>query len=140
MHKGCIKEIKKEDLMPLAEKFFKEKRRLVIMNGYVDKDKCNVIAYNFDIDGNIVTYLCKGYDSLPSLTPIYKGSAQWCEEEICEMMSIEFTGLDKSGRLFLPDDFDGSGQILVTPLSELKKENIFENNEGGINIKDKGEK
>jgi hypothetical protein len=30
-------------------------------------------------------------------------------------------GLKKLGRLFLPDDFDGSGQILVLPISELKK-------------------
>lgn len=140
MHKGEIKEIKREELLPLAEKFFKEKRRLVIMNGYVDKQNNNVIAYNFDIDGNIVTYLCRGYDWLPSLTPIYKGSAQWCEEEICEMMPVEFTGLDKSGRLFLPDDFDGTGQILVTPLSELKKENNFANNKSDINKENKGEK
>lgn len=36
-------------------------------------------------------------------------------------MDIEFDGLNKGDRLFLPDDFDGSGQILVTPMEELRK-------------------
>jgi Ni,Fe-hydrogenase III component G len=121
MHKFDSTYITREELIPIAEKMLNEKRRLVIMNGYVDKEGSNVVAYNFDIDGDIKTYLCKGYSLLPSLTPIYKGSAQWCEEEICEMMPIDFEGLEKSGRLFLPEEFDGSGQILVMPLSELKK-------------------
>jgi hypothetical protein len=121
MHKFDSTNISKEELIPIAERMLSEKRRLVIMNGYIDKEGNNVVAYNFDIDGDIKTYLCKGYSSLPSLTPIYSGSAQWCEEEICEMMPIDFEGLDKSGRLFLPEEFDGSGQILVMPLSELKK-------------------
>lgn len=123
MQNNVIKEISKEDLIPLSEKMLKEKRRLVIMNGYVDKDGNNVVVYNFDIDGQLETYLCRGYGKLPSLTSRYKGSAQWCEEEICEMMPIEFEGLKKTGRLFLPDEFDGSGQILVMPLDELKKIN-----------------
>lgn len=122
MHKFNAIYINSDELLSLVEKMFKEKRRLVIMNGYVDKEGKNVVAYNFDIDGELVTYILKGYDSLPSITSIYGGSAQWCEEEICEMMPIEFEGLEKSGRLFLPDDFDGSGQILVMPLSDLKKQ------------------
>jgi Ni,Fe-hydrogenase III component G len=121
MHKFDCTVITKEEVVTTAKKMLEEKRRLVIMNGYIDKEDNNVVAYNFDIDGNIKTYLCKGYRVLPSLTPIYGGSAQWCEEEICEMMPMEFEGLNKSGRLFLPDDFDGSGQILVLPISELKK-------------------
>lgn len=121
MHKFDGTYITKEELVSLAKKMLSEKRRLLIMNGYVDKEGNNVVAYNFDISGDVKTYLCKGYDVLPSITPIYGGSAQWCEEEICEMMPINFEGLSKSGRLFLPDDFDGSGQILVMPLSELKK-------------------
>jgi hypothetical protein len=111
----------KEQLFSKAEKLRRENRRLVIINGYIDKEGNNVVAYNFDIDGHIKTYLCKGYSTLPSITPIYGGSAQWCEEEICEFMTINFEGLVKSGRLFLPEEFDGTGQILVMPLSELKK-------------------
>jgi hypothetical protein len=121
MHKFDSISITKEELIPISEKMLSEKRRLVIMNGYIDKEGNNVVAYNFDIDGDIKTYLCKGYTVLPSLTRIYGGSAQWCEEEICEMMPIDFEGLNKSGRLFLPEEFDGSGQILVMPLAELKK-------------------
>ena len=38
------------------------------------------------------------------------------------MMNMKFDGLNRSGRLFLPEEFkDGEGQILVMPLSELKK-------------------
>jgi hypothetical protein len=121
MHKFDGSYISREELIPTAQKMLEEKRRLVIMNGYVDKEGNNVVAYNFDVDGDIRTYLCKGYSELPTLTTVYGGSAQWCEEEICEMMPIQFDGLEKSGRLFLPDDFDGSGQILVLPLAELKK-------------------
>lgn len=121
MHKFDAEYVTKEELLPLVQRMLEEKRRLVIMNGYVDKEGNNVIAYNFDFDGDIKTYLCKGYRSIPSITPIYSASAQWCEEEIAEMMPIEFEGLTKSGRLFLPEEFDGTGQILVMPLSELKK-------------------
>jgi NADH:ubiquinone oxidoreductase 27 kD subunit len=121
MHKFDSEIVKKDQLVPTVKKMLEEKRRLVIMNGYIDKEGNNVIAYNFDIDGDVKTYLCRGYDVLPSITPMYGGSAQWCEEEICEMMPIQFEGLEKSGRLFLPEEFDGSGQILVMPLSELKK-------------------
>ena len=38
------------------------------------------------------------------------------------MMHMSFNGLNRSGRLFLPEEFtDGEGQILVMPLDELKK-------------------
>lgn len=121
MHKFEGINLTKEELIPLCKKMLEEKRRLVIMNGYIDKEGNKVVAYNFDIEGDIKTYLCKGYDSLPSITHIYQASAQWCEEEIQEMMPIKFEGLNKSNRLFLPEEFDGSGQILVMPLSELKK-------------------
>ena len=122
MHKKNIINVTKQELIPLAQKFLSEKRRLVIMNGYIDKEGKYSIAYNFDIDGSLVTYLCKSSEpAFPSLTPVYKNAAEWCEEEICEMMPVKFEGLPKSKRLFLPDDFDGSGQILVLPMDELKK-------------------
>jgi hypothetical protein len=138
MHKFDGTVISREELVPLVNKMLEEKRRLVIMNGYVDKEGKNVVAYNFDFEGDIKTYLCKGYESLPSITPIYGASAQWCEEEICEMMPIDFEGLEKSGRLFLPEDFDGSGQILVLPISELKKSK--EEREGGLKVKNSVDK
>ena len=115
-------EIKKEDLLDSVKAMYKKKRRLVMINGYINENKENVIAYNFDVNGDITTYLVKGEEVLPSITPIYSGSARWAEEEIEEMMNMKFDGLDRSGRLFLPEEFkDGEGQILVMPLSELKK-------------------
>lgn len=115
-------EVKKEDILNIANKMFKEKRRLLIINGYINEDGQNVIAYNFDLGGPVRTYLLKGEDEVPSITPVYGGSARWCEEEIEEMMMVKFQGLDRSGRLFLPDELkDGEGQILVMPIEELKK-------------------
>lgn len=134
MHKSNIISITPEEIVSTAKKLFDEKRRLVIMNGYVDEEGKYCTAYNYDIDGDIVTYLCKNdLPAFESITPIYGGSAQWCEEEICEMMPVSFDGLEKSGRLFLPDDFDGSGQILVLPLSELKKDCNCENQNCKLN-------
>ena len=118
--------IKKEEIIPLAEKMRNEGKRLLIINSYLDKEGSNVIVYNFDIGGEVKSYLCKGHNVLPSISHIYGGSAEWCEEEICEMLPIEFEGLSQRGRLFLPEDFDGRGQILVLPLSELKKHKVKE--------------
>ncbi|WP_040211288.1 NADH-quinone oxidoreductase subunit C [Clostridium polynesiense] len=121
MHEYQCTEITKDELIPIVKKMYKEKRRLVIMNGYIDKEGNNVVLYHFDVEGSIKSYSVRGFSIIPSITEIYGGSAQWCEEEICEFMPIDFQGLNKSGRLFLPEEFDGSGQILVLPLSELKK-------------------
>ena len=116
--------ISKDELVDIAKKFHSERRRLVMMNGYVDAEGQNVVAYNFDFDGHLKTYQVKGEKVVPSLVPVYKGTVQWCEEEICELMDIEFEGLEKSNRLFLPEEFDGSGHILVMPLDELKEKNL----------------
>lgn len=123
MHSFEGYEISKEELINLAEKMKADRYKLLIINGYIDKEGRKVVAYNFDINGNIKTYLLRGYDSLPTLTKVYKGAAQWCEEEIEEMMPIKFDGLERSGRLFLPDDFNGEGQILVLPIAEIKNMN-----------------
>ena len=122
MHEFNGVEIKKEELLDVAKARLKEKRRLLMINGYINEEKENVVAYSFDINGDVTTYLVKGEKELPSITPIYGESARWPEEEIEEMMPLTFTNLNRSGRLFLPEEFkDGEGQILVMPLSELKK-------------------
>lgn len=122
MHDFQSKEIAKDELIEIAQKMFKDKRRLVMINGYLNEEKEIVIAYNFDLDGDVITYLLKGESKIPSITPIYQGSARWAEEEIEEMLPVTFEGLNRSGRLFLPEEFkDGEGQILVMPLEELKK-------------------
>lgn len=122
MHEFNGVEIKKEELLDVVKEKLKEKRRLLMINGYIDEEKENVVAYSFDISGDVTTYLVKGESELPSITPIYGESARWAEEEIEEMMPLTFSDLNRSGRLFLPEEFkDGEGQILVMPLSELKK-------------------
>ena len=40
-------EIKKGDLLDSVKAMYKEKRRLVMINGYINENKENVIAYNF---------------------------------------------------------------------------------------------
>lgn len=122
MHDFDGVEVTKEEIINVAKNMFSEKRRLLIINGYINEEGQNVIAYNFDLGGPVRTYLLKGESRVASITSVYGGSARWCEEEIEEMMNVKFEGLDRSGRLFLPDEFkDGEGQILVMPLEELKK-------------------
>lgn len=122
-------EISKDEILEVAEKNFQDRNRLIIINGYINTKKQNVVAYNFDINGDVITYLVKGENELPSLTEIYGESARWAEEEIEELMPVKFTNLNKSGRLILPEDFkEGEGQILVMTLSELNK---LKNNKEG---------
>lgn len=122
-------EISKDEILEVAEKNFQDRNRLIIINGYINTEKQNVVAYNFDINGDVITYLVKGENELPSLTEIYGESARWAEEEIEELMPVKFTNLNKSGRLILPEDFkEGEGQILVMTLSELNK---LKNNKEG---------
>ena len=56
-------EIKKEDLLDSVKAMYKEKRRLVMINGYINENRENVIAYNFDVNGDITTYLVKGEET-----------------------------------------------------------------------------
>ncbi|WP_024615160.1 NADH-quinone oxidoreductase subunit C [Clostridium sp. Ade.TY] len=122
MHEFKCIEINAKEIINVAENLIKENRRLVIINGYINKNKENVICYNFDIDGDIVTYKVTNVNEIMTLTSIYKESARWCEEEIEEVMNVKFIGLNRSNRLFLPEEFkDGEGQILIMPLDELKK-------------------
>ena len=118
---------------PVLEKFIKENSEYPMKhNGYINTEKQNVVAYNFDINGDVITYLVKGENELPSLTEIYGESARWAEEEIEELMPVKFTNLNRSRRLILPEDFkEGEGQILVMTLSELKK--LKNNKEGEAN-------
>lgn len=114
--------ISSNELIKIAKEMKNQKNRLVIINGYINEDKENVVCYNFDINGKIDTYTIVGEDKIPTITTIYGEAARWCEEEIEELMKVEFMGLNRSRRLFLPEEFkDGEGQILVMPLKELKK-------------------
>ena len=110
MNKITIEEINKEEIISKVKDVREKQGRLVAINGYVDKDKNNIVVYTLEYE-----------TILPTVTNIYKG-AQWFEEEIQEMMPLKFEGLIFSGRLFLPEEFkEGEGQILIMPLNELKK-------------------
>ena len=116
-----VEEIQKKDIVSKVQDVRDKGGRLVAINGYVDAEKNNVVVYTLEYDEVRRHYHVKGENILPTVTNVYKG-AQWFEEEIQEMMPVEFEGLVFSGRLFLPEEFkDGEGQILIMPLNELKK-------------------
>ena len=116
-----VEEIQKNDIVSKVQEVRDKGGRLVAINGYVDAEKNNIVVYTLEYDDVRRHYHVKGENLLPTVTNVYKG-AQWFEEEIQEMMPVEFEGLVFSGRLFLPEEFkDGEGQILTMPLNELKK-------------------
>lgn len=121
MHKADFNDISREQIIETAKAKKEKGCSLAVIAGYTDKEGKPVIAYSYDDRGNIETYKCTNESSVKSITSVYGIAAEWFEEEISELMGIEFIGLEKKGRLFLPEEFDGSGQIIVSPLSELKK-------------------
>ena len=56
MHEFEGVEINKTELIDIAKKMLDEKRRLLMINGYIDEEKKNVVAYSFDINGAVRTY------------------------------------------------------------------------------------
>ena len=93
-----------------------------MIHGYVDKEGKNVISYDYAVGSAIESYTVTGESVLPSIGDIYDQAAMWPERELNELMPVEFTGLDTSQRLFLPEDLlDDRGQILVQTMDELKK-------------------
>lgn len=121
MHKADFRDINKKQILSTAEEMKKKGCALVVISGYVDKEGKTCLAYSYDVGGAVVTYKCTGENSVPSITEVYGTAAEWFEEEISELMGVEFKGLKNCGRLFLPEEFDGSGQIIVSSLEELRK-------------------
>ena len=132
MKKIITEKISKDEIVKKVREVREKEGRLVAINGYVNKEKSNVILgreiinlygkdYTLEYDEFRKHYHIEGENILPTITNIYIG-AQWFEEEIQEVMPVKFEGLVFSGRLFLPDEFkEGQGQILIMPLNELKK-------------------
>ncbi len=116
-------DIKREDIVPTAERMRKDGRRLVMIHGYVDKEGQNVISYDYEVGSCVESYTVTGETSLSSISGIYDAAAVWPEKELNELMGVVFEGLDTSTRLFLPENMlDERGQIIVTPISELRKD------------------
>ena len=123
--------ITKEQVVSIAEKMKAEERMLIMIHGYRDKDGTPVISYEYSLGEVVDSYEVRGEETLPSIESIYDLAAQWPEREINELIGVEFEGLDTSKRLFMPDNLlEGKGQILVTPLDELRKANVTERADG----------
>lgn len=117
--------ITKEQVLPIAQQMRAEGVQLIMIHGYLDDDGAPVISYEYSKGPLVDSYEVRGERVLPSIEPVYDLAAQWAEREICELIDVQFEGLDTSKRLFLPDNLlEGGGHILVTPLSELRKSNV----------------
>lgn len=118
-------EIKKDEILIIAERMKKDGMRIVMIQGYVDRSGQNVVCYQYAVDNCIESYYINGQTELPSISHIYDLAAAWPEEELFELMGIRFEGLQMRGRLFLSDTMlDGQGHIIVTPLAELREKAI----------------
>ena len=102
------------DVVPTAEQMRAAGRMLIMIHGYVNKDGQKVVSYEYATDKGIASYSVTGADALPTISTIYSTAAEWPERELNELIGVEFTGLDTSVRLFLPDNLlEGTGQIMV---------------------------
>lgn len=117
-------EMTKDEVVSVAEKMRAEGRLLVMIHGHLEADGTPVVSYDYDDGANLLSYEVRGESVLPTISHVYDQAAAWAEREINELMAISFEGLDCSQRLFMPDNMlDGQGQILVTPLNELREKN-----------------
>jgi Ni,Fe-hydrogenase III component G len=117
--------ITKEQIVPTAEKMRADGVMLVMIHAYFEEDGTPVVTYEYGQGPTLESYEVRGEKVLPDIAPIYDQAAAWPEREISELMDITFSGLDTAQRLFMPDNLlDGKGQILVTPLDELRKANV----------------
>lgn len=117
-------QLTKAEVVSVAEKMRAEGRLLVMIHGHLEADGTPVVSYDYDDGANLLSYEVRGESILPTISHVYDQAAAWAEREINELMAISFEGLDCSQRLFMPDNMlDGQGQILVTPLNELREKN-----------------
>ena len=121
--------IEKDQIVPLAERMRKAGNFLVMIHGFINKEGKLDVSYDYAVNPAVESYHVVGENVLPSIGDIFDTSATWPERELNELFGVEFEGLDMSKRLFLPEDMletQGKGQIMVTPLAELRKKNIKE--------------
>ena len=123
--------ITKDQIVPIAEKMRQDGVQLIMIHGYLEDDGTPVISYEYSMGPMVDSYEVRGERVLPSIEKVYDLAAQWAEREICELIDVEFEGLDTSKRLFMPDNLlEGKGQILVTSLQELRRANVDERADG----------
>ena len=122
-------DISKAQIVPVAEQMRKAGNYLIMVHAFLNKEGQIDISYDYAVDPDTESYHVVGEMKVPSIGEIYDTAATWPERELNEIFGIEFEGLDVSKRLFLPEDMledQGKGQIMVTPLSELREKNIKE--------------
>lgn len=118
--------IDKDQIVPIAERMRKNGVWLTMIHAFLNKEGQMEICYDYQVEPNIESYHVVGEMSVPSIGEIYDVAAEWPERELNELFGVTFEGLDVSKRLFLPEDLletQGKGQIMVTPLSELRRKN-----------------
>ncbi|MDO5444760.1 MAG: NADH-quinone oxidoreductase subunit C [Eubacteriales bacterium] len=118
--------MKKDEIIPIAQKMRNDGIYLVMIHGYMDKNDVPVIRYDYAVGSTVESYSVEGETVLPTISHIYDTAAEWPERELNELFGWTFEGLDVSKRLFLPEDMletEGKGQIMVKPLEELRKLN-----------------
>lgn len=115
-----------DQIIPVAERMRKAGNYLVMVHAFINKEGKPDISYDYAVDPAVESYHVVGEWKVPSISGIYDTAAMWPERELNELFGIEFEGLDTSKRLFLPEDMledQGKGQIMVTPLKELREKN-----------------
>ncbi|MEG1632611.1 MAG: NADH-quinone oxidoreductase subunit C [Oscillospiraceae bacterium] len=120
-------QITKDEIVPTALRMRHEGRLLVMIHGYLEQDGKTHVSWDYAVEPVVESYYVVGETAFPSIGDIYDEAAKWPELELHELMGLEFEGLDTSRRLFLPEDMletQGKGQIVVTPLSELRGKRV----------------
>lgn len=87
----------------------KENSRFLIATAYFtdETNKEIAISYNFDKNGEVITYKVIITDKvMPSLINIFGKAVEWCEREINENFQVEFTGLCCDERFIKPDEIE----------------------------------
>lgn len=124
-------EITKDEIVSTARKMHDAGLPLLMIHGYRENDGSAVVSYEFGTGSELSIFEVRGEETLPSIEDIYDLAAQWPERQIHEFMNVNFEGLDTSKRLMLPENLiSGEGQILVTPLADLRKANVDERADG----------
>ena len=119
-------DIRKDQIVPIAEQMRKKGVYLLMIHAFRNKDGQMDVSYDYAVEPVIESYHVVGEETLPSIGEIYDAAATWAERELNELFGVTFEGLDLSQRLFLPEEMldpQGRGQIMVTPLSELVERN-----------------
>ena len=122
-------DITKDQVIPIAEKMRKAGVILTMIHGFLNEEGQMDVSWDYSVEPVIESYHVVGETVLPTISEIYDQAAAWPERELNEIFGVEFEGLDTSKRLFLPEEMletQGKGQIMVTPLEELRAKNFKE--------------